>query len=234
MIDIARHVRWAAAVLMRSHITYGNLADWQAAGDLGLLETVRSLLGLFGGARVGGHSMASLGEYVDRELTNPGSTWDDLAWLRREWDGPLLVKGILSAQDARTAVRLGADAVVVSNHGGRQLDAAVSSAQALPAIVDTVGDRCDVLFDGGIRRGSDAAKVLALGAKACLIARPYLFGLAVNGQQGVADVVLRLQTELSRVLALTGAQRADELDRSMLAAPYPGLAPVSASEGASS
>ncbi|HEX3956532.1 MAG TPA: alpha-hydroxy acid oxidase [Trebonia sp.] len=219
MINVGCHPRWVGEVLMRSHITYGNLIDPETAPDPGARDTVRSLLGLLGlpgRTAAGEYSMTSLAEYVDRELNNPGSTWDDLVWLRSVWDGPLLVKGILSADDARTAARLGADAVVVSNHGGRQLDAAVSSVRALPAIVDAVGDRCEVLVDGGIRRGSDVAKVLAMGAKACLVARPYLFGLAVDGHRGVAATALRLQQELTRVLALLGNPRADRLDRSWL------------------
>jgi L-lactate dehydrogenase (cytochrome) len=215
-VDIGLHPRWVSKVLMRSYITYGNLVDQPAASRPRGRDTVRALLGLFGSTAAGGISMKSMAEYVDRELNNPGSTWDDFSWLRRQWDGPLLVKGILSADDARTAVSLGADGVVVSNHGGRQLDAAVSSVGALPAVVEAVGDRGAVLVDGGIRRGSDVAKALALGARACLVARPYLYGLAVAGRRGVADVGLGLERELARVLALLGCPGAADLDERWL------------------
>jgi isopentenyl diphosphate isomerase/L-lactate dehydrogenase-like FMN-dependent dehydrogenase len=216
VVDVLRHPRWVSQVLMRSYITYGNLADPATQPAPGLRTTARSLAGMLG--RTGGdeNAMVRMGEYVDRKLNNPGSTWDDFAWLRRAWDGPLLVKGILSADDARTAVRLGADGVVVSNHGGRQLDTAVSSIAALPRVVDAVGDNGVVLIDGGVRRGSDVAKALALGAQACLIARPYLYGLSVRGADGVEAVVNGYQRELARVLALAGCPVVKDLSREWL------------------
>jgi len=118
--DMARHPRWLLRVLLRSYITYGNLVDPTSLREPDLRDTLRSLLGLFGRTGADENAMVRMGEYVDRKLNNPGSNWDDLSWLRRQWDGPLLVKGILSPDDARKAVALGADGVVVLKHGGRQ------------------------------------------------------------------------------------------------------------------
>jgi isopentenyl diphosphate isomerase/L-lactate dehydrogenase-like FMN-dependent dehydrogenase len=124
--------------------------------------------------------------------------------LREAWPRPLGVKGILHPDDARCAVDLGADAVFVSNHGGRQLDAAVASLHALPAVVDAVGERAEVVLDGGVRRGTDVLKALALGARAVMIGRPYLHGLAIGGADGVRDVLAMLRDELDRAMALAG------------------------------
>lgn len=216
VLDVARHPRWVSQVLLRSYITYGNLVDPATQAPPGLRTTARSLAGMFGRTGSDDNAMVKMGEYVDRKLNNPGSTWEDFVWLRKLWDGPLLVKGILSAEDARTAVRLGADGVVVSNHGGRQLDGAISSVQALPRVVEAVGDDCVVLVDGGVRRGADVAKALALGAQACLVARPYLYGLAVAGAEGVEAVVNGYQRELARVLALIGCPSAASLTSAWL------------------
>jgi L-lactate dehydrogenase (cytochrome) len=148
-------------------------------------------------------------------LASPFS-WDDIAWLRDRWTGPLVVKGVLGAEDGRRAADAGADAVVVSNHGGRQLDGAPATAAVLPEVVDAVGERAEVLVDGGIRRGSDVARALALGATAVLIGRPYLYGLAVDGQRGVEAIVDVLATELRRTLRLLGCPSVRALDRSWL------------------
>ena len=131
-------------------------------------------------------------------------TWHDLEWIRAKWPGSFLVKGVLTAADARRAVGIGADAVVVSNHGGRQLEGAPATLSALPAVADAVGREAVVLMDGGVRRGSDVAKALALGARAVLIGRPYLYGLAAAGQEGVEQVLGNLRTELGRTLTLMG------------------------------
>lgn len=216
VVDVARHPRWVSQVLLRSYVTYGNLVDPATQDTPGLRTTARSLAGMLGRTGADENAMVRMGEYVDRKLNNPGSSWDDFAWLRRAWDGPLMVKGILSSDDARTAVRLGADGVVVSNHGGRQLDGAVSSIAALPRVVDAVGDSCVVMVDGGVRRGSDVAKALALGARACLVARPYLYGLTVGGAGGVEEVIGGFQRELARVLALLGCPVAEDLGRAWL------------------
>ncbi len=138
-------------------------------------------------------------------LLDPAMRWDDVAQLRSEWQGPLLLKGVLHPAEARRALDLGIDGLIVSNHGGRQLDGAASSLEALPAIVDAVQGRVPVLVDGGIRRGSDVVKAIALGAHAVLIARPQLWGLAVAGEAGVAHVLSIYRSEIDRVMGLLGA-----------------------------
>ncbi len=149
-------------------------------------------------------------------LIDPALTWDDIEQLAAESPLPVLVKGLLTPEDARMAAEHGARGVIVSNHGGRQLDTVVSSADALAAIADEVGDRLDVLVDGGIRRGTDVIKALALGARAVLVGRPLIWGLTVGGAEGAQRVLEILLAELDRALALVGAPRAQELDRSFV------------------
>jgi 4-hydroxymandelate oxidase len=157
-------------------------------------------------------------------LVDPDLTWHDIERFAAESPLPVLVKGVLTAGDARLAVEHGARGVIVSNHGGRQLDTVLASADALPAIVDAVGDRLDVLVDGGIRRGTDVLKALALGARAVLVGRPVLWGLALDGADGVTRVLQLLLTELDNALALAGAPRAAELDPSfVMPAPWGAL-----------
>ncbi len=149
---------------------------------------------------------ALLSRTMDRSLS-----WDSLAWLRGLWDGPLLVKGLLGAADARRALQHGADGIVVSNHGGRQLDAAPAAIAALPAMLDAVGGRIPVLVDGGMRRGSDIVKALALGARAALVGRAPLFGLAGGGEAGARAVLDLLAQETERTMTLLGAASVEEL-----------------------
>lgn len=151
-------------------------------------------------------------------LVDPALDWHDIERFAAESPLPVIVKGILTAEDARLAADHGARAVVVSNHGGRQLDTVLSGADALPAVVDAVGDRLDVLVDGGIRRGTDVLKALALGARAAMVGRPLLWGLAVDGADGARRVLEILLGELDHALALAGAPRACELDRGFVAA----------------
>ncbi len=146
-------------------------------------------------------------------LLDPAMRWDDVAQLRSQWAGPLLLKGVLHPAEARRAVEIGIDGLIVSNHGGRQLDGASSALEALPAIVDAVADRIPVLMDGGIRRGSDVVKAVALGARAVLIARPQLWGLALAGEAGVAHVLEIYRSEIDRVMGLLGAHNLDALRR---------------------
>ncbi|MQA64237.1 MAG: alpha-hydroxy-acid oxidizing protein [Actinophytocola sp.] len=134
---------------------------------------------------------------------NPGLSWDDLAFVRENWDGPIVLKGICSPDDARLAVDHGANGVIVSNHGGRQVDGGVAALDALPGVAEAVGDQLTVLFDSGVRTGADVVKAIALGAQAVLLGRPYLYGLALDGQQGVEHVLRCLLAELD--LTLTGA-----------------------------
>jgi isopentenyl diphosphate isomerase/L-lactate dehydrogenase-like FMN-dependent dehydrogenase len=137
-------------------------------------------------------------------FADPGKTWPDLAFLRENWDGPIVVKGVLHPDDARAAADAGMDGVVVSNHGGRQVAGAVAAADALPGVAAAVGDRLTVLFDSGVRTGADVFKALALGARAVLLGRPYVYGLALDGQAGVDHVIRCVLAELDLTLALSG------------------------------
>ncbi|OZD79844.1 alpha-hydroxy-acid oxidizing enzyme [Rhodococcus sp. 05-339-2] len=144
---------------------------------------------------------------------NPGLSWKNLAFLREHWDGPIVLKGICTVGDAREAAAHGVDGIVVSNHGGRQIDGARASLDALPSIVDAVGEQLTVLFDSGVRTGADMAKALALGADAVLLGRPFLYGLALGGQEGVAHVLRCLLAEFDLVTSLSGHTGAGELGR---------------------
>ncbi|MBE1537905.1 lactate 2-monooxygenase [Actinomadura algeriensis] len=148
---------------------------------------------------------------------NPSLTWDDLVFLRENWDGPIALKGIQHPDDARRAVDAGMDGVIVSNHGGRQVDGAIASLDALPGVVEAVGDRATVLFDSGVRTGADAVKALALGARAVLLARPYAYGLALGGQAGVQHVLRCFQAEMELTMALAGISRPEQIGREILA-----------------
>jgi 4-hydroxymandelate oxidase len=149
-------------------------------------------------------------------LVDPNLNWGDIERFAADSPLPVVVKGVLTAEDARLAAEHGARGVVVSNHGGRQLDTVLSGADALAAIVDAVGDQLDVLVDGGIRRGADVLKALALGARAVMVGRPLLWGLATDGPDGARRVLEILLGELDVALALAGAPRASELDRSFV------------------
>ncbi|TSD48877.1 alpha-hydroxy-acid oxidizing protein [Rhodococcus sp. KBS0724] len=191
-LDAARKPRWAYNFLKHQRISSRMLVD-----ERGAAAAVRSA-------------------QKQVSLLRPELCWDDLAKIRDLWDGPMYVKGILDPDDAAAAVRLGADGIVVSNHGGRQLDSALSSLEALPAVVDRVGGSggVPVYLDGGIRRGSDVVKALALGATAVGIGRPYVYGLAVGGEDGVAHVLEIFREEIARTLTLMGVRDIAELDRS--------------------
>lgn len=192
-LDTAWRPWWWWPVLTGEPITFANFTD----------------LGL-------GRSVTDLGRFVNSAMINPDQSWGDLEWVRDNWDGPLLVKGILRAEDATRAVDRGADGIVVSNHGGRQLDGAPGAFSVLAEIVDAVGEHADVVLDGGVRRGGDVVKALAVGAKAVMIGRPYVYGLAAGGRRGVERVLEILSGEIDRTLALVGCRRASELDRSYL------------------
>ncbi|MBP9234979.1 MAG: alpha-hydroxy-acid oxidizing protein, partial [Hyphomonadaceae bacterium] len=151
-----------------------------------------------------------------RENFDPTITWKDLDFIRAEWTGPLIIKGILDAEDAREAVRLGADSLVVSNHGGRQLDGAPSTARALPAIADAVGDGLTVLADGGVRSGLDVVRMLALGAKGVLLGRAWAYALAGRGQTGVSHVLQLIEAEMRVAMALTGVTRVSDINADVL------------------
>ena len=174
--------------------------------------TLANLVGYAGSPRRDVWTLAG----ISHRQVDPTVNWKDLAWFRSLWSGPLLLKGVLSVADARMAVDHGMDGIVVSNHGGRQLDGAPASIEVLPEIVDAVGGRTEVLMDSGIRRGADVVKALALGARAVLVGRPYLYGLATNGQAGVEQALGILKAEIDRALGLVGVPRVADLDRSIL------------------
>jgi L-lactate dehydrogenase (cytochrome) len=192
-LDFASHLRWAWDVALRGRpLRFGNL------------ESATQLRGLF--------------EQLQWTTTqiDPSVTWKDLEWVRRAWKGALVLKGVLDVEDARAAVSCGADGIVVSNHGGRQLDSAPASLEVLPAIAAAVGERTEVLMDGGVRSGQDLAKALALGARACLVGRPWVYGVAAAGRRGVAAVIDTLAQELRATMALLGVTRVAAIDRSLL------------------
>ncbi len=149
-------------------------------------------------------------------LLDPAMNWSDVAWVRSLWKGPFLLKGVLHPQEAARAVEAGVDGLIVSNHGGRQLDGAISSVEALPDIVSAVRGRIPVLLDGGVRRGSDVVKAVAMGASCCLVGRPHLWGLAVAGEAGVAHVLDIYRREIDRTMGLLGARRLSDLTPDLL------------------
>ena len=158
---------------------------------------------------------AAIGQWA-WQFANPSVTWDDLAWLREITELPIVLKGILHPDDARLAIEHGADGVLVSNHGGRQVDGAIGALDALPEVVAAVDGRCEVLFDSGIRSGADALKALALGARAVLLGRPYMWGLALGGAEGVVEVLRSFLADLDLAMALSGYAKIDEVDMDAL------------------
>jgi L-lactate dehydrogenase (cytochrome) len=185
----ALHPRWSSGFLRQPRIRWGNLPD------------------------DGGMTAAALSAQTNRQF-DPAATWDDIGWFREHWGGRLVIKGILHPDDARRAVRLGAAAVVVSNHGGRQLDGAPAAIRALPAIAEAVASEAEVYFDGGVRRGADIVKAVALGARACLAGRALAYGLGAAGQAGARRAVEILRDELRTALALAGCPSVHALDAS--------------------
>jgi L-lactate dehydrogenase (cytochrome) len=182
---------------------------------LGMLGTKRRQFGNIVGHVQGVKDMSSLADWTASQF-DPSLSWDDVAAVRRQWGGKVIIKGIMDVEDAKKAVNVGADAIVVSNHGGRQLDGAPSAVAALPQIVDAVGDKCEVWMDSGIRTGQDILRAVALGAKGTLIGRAFLYGLGAAGQAGVTRTLEILHTELDRTMALCGRTNLAEVDRSIL------------------
>lgn len=182
-------------------------------------------VGLFGRPHMLGNLLPVLGkdsglnDYMGWLGANfdPSIQWKDLDWIREAWDGPLIVKGVLDPEDAREAAAIGADGIVVSNHGGRQLDGVLSTARALPAIADAVGDRLTVLADGGVRNGLDVVRMLALGARSVLLGRAWVYALAAQGEAGVAKLLELIAREMTVAMTLTGVNRIEAIDRSILA-----------------
>jgi len=195
-LDVATKPAWAFKVLFGKRRTFGNLVG-----------------------RVGGSSgIRTLAEWTAAQF-DPSANWRDVEWVRSRWPGKLILKGVLDAEDARSSLAAGADAIVVSNHGGRQLDGAPSSISVLREIVDAIDGRCEVLFDGGIRSGQDIAKALALGARGTLIGRSFLYALAAAGEAGVTKAIDIMRNELRVTLALTGTTSIDAAGPHMLRLP---------------
>jgi heme/flavin dehydrogenase (mycofactocin system) len=198
-IDLRTAARFAPQVLTKPKW----LLSWLRAGGPPNLQVPNM-------ATPGGDAPGFFGAYGEWMQTPP-PTWYDIAWMRETWGGPFLVKGVMHPDDARHSVALGADAISVSNHGGNNLDSSPASIRALPAIVDAVGGEVEILLDGGIRRGSDVVKALALGARAVLIGRASLWGLAANGQAGVANVLEIFRAGIDETLVGLGRAGIDEL-----------------------
>ncbi|KAH7021848.1 FMN-dependent dehydrogenase [Ilyonectria destructans] len=154
--------------------------------------------------------------WMSEIFTAEHHTWEDLKLLRENWDGPIILKGVLSVEDALLALRYGVDGLVVSNHGGRQIDGGVASLEMLPEIVDSVGDKTTIMFDSGIRTGSDIIKALALGAQAVFVGRPALYGLGIAGEEGAYEVLAGLLTEMDQCMAIAGFKTISELKKSIL------------------
>ena len=194
VLNIATKPAWALSILRAKRRTFGNLA---------------------GHAR-GTHNVNSLAQWISSQF-DPALSWKDVEWVRSLWPGKLIIKGVLDVEDARLAAKTGASALVVSNHGGRQLDGAPSSISALPRIADAVGSDIEIMFDGGIRSGQDVLRALALGARSCLIGRAYIFGLAAGGQAGVAKAIEIIRNELDVTMALCGVNSVRDVGRSVIA-----------------
>lgn len=197
--------------------TFGNLLNMATKPSwcIGMLGTSRRHFGNVIGHVSGVDDMRTLGEWSASQL-DPTLSWDDVGWIKERWGGTLVLKGILCAEDARQAVACGADAIVVSNHGGRQLDGAPSSVEALPGIVAAVGDDVEVWLDGGIRSGQDVFKALALGAKGTLIGRAFVYGLGALGELGVTRCLELIRNELDLTMAFCGLRNVAEIDRGAL------------------
>jgi L-lactate dehydrogenase (cytochrome) len=193
-LDLAAHPHWIRDVAIGGKpLTFGNLEQ----------------------AVPGARKPAAFREWVDSQF-DPSVTWEDIAWVRENWTGKLIVKGVLDPEDALRAVDAGVDGIVVSNHGGRQLDSVPSSARALPDVVDAVADRVEVLVDGGVRSGLDVVKLVALGARAVLVGRAWAWAVAARGEAGVRHVLSILRADIDVALGLTGHRAIVDVDRSAL------------------
>jgi L-lactate dehydrogenase (cytochrome) len=195
VLDIMSKPSWALGMLRAKRKTFGNLSGYTRSGST---------------------DVKSLSSWIATQF-DPTFSWKDLEWIRSLWPGQLILKGVLDADDARLAVKTGANALVVSNHGGRQLDGAPSSISALPKIVDAVGAEIEVMFDGGIRSGQDIMRALAFGARSCLVGRAYVYGLGALGERGVALAIQFLRKELEVTMALCGVNTMREIGRHVIA-----------------
>lgn len=192
MLNLALHPRWLLRFFANGMPGFVNLSEKEGANTLQLQATL-----------------------LNREMDR-GLTWESLNWLRRLWDGPLLLKGVLHPEDARKALECGVDGVIVSNHGGRQLDGAISTVSALAEVLDSVDGKLPVFVDSGFRNGVDIAKALAVGAKGVFLGRPLLYGLAVDGEAGATEILSMIASELERAMVLSGASRVSHLNRGLI------------------
>src|SRR3984885_13854054 len=195
VIDIATKPAWALSVWRGKRKTFGNIAGHYPGMD----------------------SVTVLSKWISEQF-DATLNWKDVEWIKSLWPGKLILKGILDVEDARIAAKTGAAAIVVSNHGGRQLDGAVSSISVLPPVVEAVGSELEVMFDGGIRSGQDIARALALGARSCMSGRAYIYGLGAGGEAGVARAIEIMRNELLTTMALMGVNTVGEIDRRVIAA----------------
>jgi L-lactate dehydrogenase (cytochrome) len=200
-------------------IRFGNLIDiaTKPAWALGVLRGKRKTFGNIAGHYPGMQNVTVLSKWISEQF-DPTLSWKDVEWIKSLWPGKLILKGILDVEDARIAAKTGAAAIVVSNHGGRQLDGAASSISMLPPIAEAVGSDVEVLLDGGIRSGQDLIRAIALGARACLSGRAYIYGLGAGGEAGVARAIEIIRNELDISMALTGVTSIAEIDRRVIAA----------------
>ncbi|MEJ7561385.1 MAG: alpha-hydroxy acid oxidase [Ilumatobacteraceae bacterium] len=197
LVDGALHPGWTWRFVRSDPIRFANVV---ASSGTGVAD---------------GTDAVTLADFVNSQF-DPTMSWDDVAWLRSVWDGPIILKGIQRVADAVIAADEGIEAIALSNHGGRQLDSAPAIVDLVAPVVDAVGDRSEIICDGGVRRGSDIVKAVALGARACLVGRAYLYGLGAAGERGVDHVLGLLSDDVSRTMALVGAATVDELDRSFI------------------
>jgi len=212
-----RHQDLKNGLAVPPHLTFGTFLDVlsKPAWAFNVLRGKRKSFGNLEGRIPDAGSLTTLSQWIAGQF-DPTLSWKDVEWVKRLWGGKLVLKGILDAEDAKVAGQSGVDAIVVSNHGGRQLDGTLSSIRALPEVVDTVGDRVEVWFDGGIRSGQDVLKALALGARATLIGRAFAYGLGAMGEAGVTRALEIIQGELDVTMALCGLRSVREANRSIL------------------
>jgi len=216
-----RHKDLKNGLTVPPKITFANAFDLltKPGWALRMLGTRRRSFGNLAGHVKDARGIIALSRWTAAQF-DPTLDWEDVAWVKNEWGGKLILKGIQDVEDAKTAVSVGADAIVVSNHGGRQLDGAISSIRALPPIVDAVGDKTEVWMDGGIRSGQDLIKALALGARGTLIGRAFSFGLGAMGEAGVTAALEIIQRELDTTMALCGVRPIAEIRRKHVLNPY--------------
>jgi L-lactate dehydrogenase (cytochrome) len=209
-----RHIDVRNGLSIPPSLKLGNLLNMMTkpAWAMSVLAGKRRSFGNLEGRVKGVDGVGSLAQWIKTQFDET-LNWNDVEWIRNLWPGKLIIKGILDLEDARIASRLGASALVVSNHGGRQLDGAPSSISMLPGIADAIGSEVEVMFDGGIRSGQDVLRALALGARSCLIGRPYIFGLGAGGEAGVSKAIDIIRAELEVSMALTGVTRIAEIGR---------------------